>query len=103
MTSSRQRKSATRSPRKPRATSDAPRWVRRPGYDVRAIEARWRARWEASGLYHTDLRAGERPYYNLMMFPYPSAEGLHVGNMYSYIGSDIQGRWRAAQGFDVFE
>jgi leucyl-tRNA synthetase len=70
---------------------------------VRAIEARWRARWEASGLYHTDLRAGERPYYNLMMFPYPSAEGLHVGNMYSYIGSDIQGRWRAAQGFDVFE
>jgi leucyl-tRNA synthetase len=70
---------------------------------VRAIEKKWRERWEASGLYHVDLRAAKRPYYNLMMFPYPSAEGLHVGNMYSYIGSDIQGRWRAAQGFDVFE
>jgi len=38
-----------------------------------------------------------------MMFPYPSAEGLHVGNMYSYIGSDIHGRWKAMQGYDVFE
>ncbi|HET8845440.1 MAG TPA: leucine--tRNA ligase, partial [Ktedonobacteraceae bacterium] len=40
---------------------------------------------------------------NLMMFPYPSAEGLHVGNMYSYVGSDIHGRWMAMQGYDVFE
>ena len=38
-----------------------------------------------------------------MMFPYPSAEGLHVGNMYAYIGSDIHGRWMAMQGYDVFE
>jgi leucyl-tRNA synthetase len=36
-------------------------------------------------------------------FPYPSAEGLHVGNMYAYIGSDIHGRWMAMQGYDVFE
>src|SRR5215831_17515168 len=96
---SRQKKRATRSS----ATSESPRKTRGPSYDVRAIEKKWRERWEASGLYHVDLRAAKRPYYNLMMFPYPSAEGLHVGNMYSYIGSDIQGRWRAAQGYDVFE
>ncbi|HEY7021485.1 MAG TPA: leucine--tRNA ligase [Ktedonobacterales bacterium] len=103
ISSSRQEKRASKSSSKSQATSDAPRRARGPSYDIRAIESKWRERWEASGLYHIDLRAARRPYYNLMMFPYPSAEGLHVGNMYSYIGSDIQGRWRAAQGFDVFE
>ena len=83
ISSSRQRKRASKSSSKSQAASDAPRRARGPSYDVRAIEAKWRERWEASGLYHADLRAAKRPYYNLMMFPYPSAEGLHVGNMYS--------------------
>src|SRR3989338_3231335 len=38
-----------------------------------------------------------------MMFPYPSAEGLHVGNVYAFTGSDIYGRFQRMQGFDVFE
>lgn len=75
----------------------------RPIYDFGAIETRWHAEWERSGIYRPDLRDARRPFYNLMMFPYPSAEGLHVGNMYAYIGSDVQGRWRAMQGYDVFE
>ena len=54
-------------------------------------------------LYQVDLRNARRPYYNLMMFPYPSAEGLHVGNMFAFVGSDVHGRWKAMQGFDVFE
>src|SRR5262249_33927923 len=103
VSTSRQRKRAAKSPRRANAASDVPRRARGPSYDYGAIEATWRERWEAAGLYHVDLRAAERPYYNLMMFPYPSAEGLHVGNMYPYTGSDVQGRWRAAQGFDVFE
>lgn len=37
------------------------------------------------------------------MFPYPSAEGLHVGNMYAFTGTDIYGRFKRMQGFDVFE
>ncbi|MBI3955028.1 leucine--tRNA ligase, partial [Candidatus Gottesmanbacteria bacterium] len=41
--------------------------------------------------------------YNLMMFPYPSAEGLHVGNMYAFTGADIYGRYKRMQGYDVFE
>ncbi len=77
--------------------------VRAPAYDFRAFEANWRARWEEQKLYQVDLHHAQRPYYNLMMFPYPSAEGLHVGNVYSYVGSDIHGRWMAMQGFDVFE
>ena len=38
-----------------------------------------------------------------MMFPYPSAEGLHVGNMYAFTGSDIYGRLKRLNGYDVFE
>ena len=38
-----------------------------------------------------------------MMFPYPSAEGLHVGNMYAFTGSDIYGRFKRMQGYDIFE
>ena len=38
-----------------------------------------------------------------MMFPYPSAEGLHVGNVYAFTGADIYGRFMSMQGDDVFE
>src|SRR6266852_2336200 len=77
--------------------------VRAPRYDFATFEAKWRERWEREKLYQVDLYHARRPYYHLMMFPYPSAEGLHVGNMYSYVGSDIHGRWMAMQGYDVFE
>lgn len=77
--------------------------VRPPRYDFAAFEAKWRERWEEQKLYQVDLHTAQKPYYNLMMFPYPSAEGLHVGNVYSYVGSDIHGRYMAMQGYDVFE
>ena len=77
--------------------------VSAPKYDFHAFEATWRDRWEEQKLYQVDLQHARQPYYNLMMFPYPSAEGLHIGNLYSYIGSDVHGRWMAMQGYDVFE
>lgn len=77
--------------------------TRAPHYDFRDFEARWRARWEETGIYRPNLRDAPNPYYNLMMFPYPSAEGLHIGNMYAYVGADIHGRWQAMRGRDVFE
>ena len=45
----------------------------------------------------------ENPYYNLMMFPYPSAEGLHVGNIYAFTGADVHGRYHRLRGRTVFE
>jgi leucyl-tRNA synthetase len=73
------------------------------GFDFKRIEAKWRARWQKQHLYEVDLPGAARPYYNLMMFPYPSAEGLHIGNMYAYIGSDVHGRYQSMRGLDVFE
>ncbi len=72
-------------------------------YDPAAIEAKWRRRWAESGIYETDVRNAKRPFYNLMMFPYPSAEGLHIGNVFAFTGVDIFGRFQAMRGNDVFE
>jgi len=72
-------------------------------YDPARIEAKWQARWEAEGSNEPDLEGAERPFYNLMMFPYPSAEGLHVGNLYAFTGADLYGRYRRLLGDDVFQ
>jgi leucyl-tRNA synthetase len=72
-------------------------------YDPNAVEAKWRERWEDTELYRVDIDGAERPFYNLMMYPYPSAEGLHVGNVYAFTGADIHGRFKRLQGNSVFE
>ena len=72
-------------------------------YNHKSIEPKWQKIWEERKLYQPDLDKVDRPFYNLMMWPYPSAEGLHVGNMYAFTGADIYGRLKQMQGFDVFE
>ena len=72
-------------------------------YDFGKIERKWRKIWQEKGIYEPDLQGAKRPFYNLMMFPYPSAEGLHVGNTYAFTGADIYGRKKRMQGYDVFE
>ncbi len=72
-------------------------------YDPALVEAKWRERWAERRTNAMDVHAAKRPYFNLMMFPYPSAEGLHVGNVFAFVGADIHGRFRRLQGWDVFE
>src|SRR5688500_10608401 len=72
-------------------------------YHPEAVETKWQARWAERGTNEPDLDRAERPFYNLMMFPYPSAEGLHVGNMFAFTGADVYGRFKRLQGHDVFE
>ena len=74
-----------------------------PHYDPQAVEAKWQERWANDRTNEPDLDHPRRPFYNLMMFPYPSAEGLHVGNMFAFTGADIYGRFKRLQGHDVFE
>jgi len=72
--------------------------------DHQKIEKKWQKRWQEAGTYKVDMgKKPKRKWYNLMMFPYPSAEGLHVGNMYAFTGADVFGRFKAMQGYDVFE
>src|SRR5213596_3648681 len=74
-----------------------------PAYDPQLVEAKWQERWVREHTNEPDLDHPRRPFYNLMMFPYPSAEGLHVGNMFAFTGADIYGRFKRLQGHDVFE
>jgi leucyl-tRNA synthetase len=73
------------------------------GYDHLAVEAKWRERWAEEQTYKADLDNPERPYFNLMMFPYPSAEGLHTGHAFTFSGADAHGRFRRMQGNEVFQ
>lgn len=67
------------------------------------IELKWQRIWEEKDIYQPDMKNAKRPFYNLMMFPYPSAEGLHVGSVFAFSGVDIYGRFKRMQGNDVFE
>src|SRR5437899_9397180 len=74
-----------------------------PIYDPQVVETAWQGRWAERHTNEPDLDRPPAPFYNLMMFPYPSAEGLHVGNMFAFTGADIYGRLKRLQGHDVFE
>jgi leucyl-tRNA synthetase len=78
-------------------------------YNPSETEQKWQRLWEERGTNRrtdAELRlAGSegKPFYNLMMFPYPSAEGLHVGNIYAFTGADVYGRYMRMRGWHVFE
>src|SRR3990167_11056145 len=79
-------------------------------YNPKKFEKKLIEEWKKKGIFEADLtlrqaqgKKAKKPFYNLMMFPYPSAEGLHVGNLYAFVGSDIHGRYMHMRGFDVFE
>lgn len=72
-------------------------------YSHKEIEAKWQNKWFSEGFYTPDVLKSKKPFYNLWMFPYPSAEGLHAGHAYASTGSDIYGRFTRMHGFDVFQ
>ncbi len=72
-------------------------------YHPSDIEKKWQERWEKDGTNSMRANDAKKPFFNLMMYPYPSAEGLHVGNVYAFTGADIFGRFKRLQGYDVFE
>jgi leucyl-tRNA synthetase len=76
------------------------------GYAPSKVEAKWQAKWEELGTNSFTLERlqdDDDRYYQLMMFPYPSAEGLHVGNIYAFTGADVHGRFHRLTGKRVFE
>ncbi len=50
-----------------------------------------------------DAVDSDNVFVNLVEFPYPSAEGLHVGHVYKYSGVDVYGRYKRMCGRDVFQ
>jgi leucyl-tRNA synthetase len=87
------------------APANAPATGGRERYAPQTIEPKWQARWQETALYRTDLTLadGGPKFYNLMEFPYPSAEGLHVGHTFTFGGADTSGRFQRMRGHTVFE
>ncbi len=71
-------------------------------YDPTPIEAKWRKKWEENGVYTAALAKAKKPYYSMVMFPYPSGDKLHVGHWYNYAPADSYSRFKKMQGYDVF-
>ncbi len=73
-------------------------------YEASPVEKKWQKRWADKGLYTAALHDEKRPkYYNLVMFPYPSGDRLHVGHWYNYAPADSWGRYMRMRGYNVFE
>ncbi|MDR2632511.1 MAG: leucine--tRNA ligase [Treponema sp.] len=73
-------------------------------YPFHIIEPKWQRYWET----HKTFRALEDPAiprekrrYVLDMFPYPSAQGLHLGHPEGYTATDIYCRYLRMQGYNV--
>lgn len=66
------------------------------GYPFRALEKKWQAYWRDKRVFcvsEDERFPPERRAYVLDMFPYPSAQGLHVGHPEGYTATDIYCRY----------
>ena len=75
--------------------------MRKDIYDFKKIEEKWQIIWEKESLYEVKEDNSKKKFYILDMFPYPSAEGLHVVHPEGYTASDIIARKRMMEGLNV--
>ncbi|HOI85210.1 MAG TPA: leucine--tRNA ligase [Acholeplasmataceae bacterium] len=70
-------------------------------YDFNNIEKKWQRYWYENKLFKTSEDRYKEKYYVLDMFPYPSANGLHVGHIEGYTATDIISRFKRMQNYNV--
>jgi leucyl-tRNA synthetase len=69
-------------------------------YDPGAIEPKWQKYWADNKTFKTGT-PGDKKFYCLDFFPYPSGSGLHVGHPLGYIATDILSRYKRMRGYSV--
>lgn len=65
------------------------------------IEKKWQETWNKAGLYKVNLKDTKNKYYLLVELPYPSGD-LHMGHWFTFAVTDILGRLKRMQGYNVF-
>lgn len=72
------------------------------GYEFERIEKKWQGIWEKTKPYAAVTGDTTRPkFYGLIEFPYPSAQGLHVGHPRPFTAMDVITRKKRMQGYNV--
>ncbi len=69
-------------------------------YDFRKIEQKWQQYWYSQGLFQSNIESGNKKYYVLEMFPYPSGEP-HMGHVKNYVIGDVVARYKHSRGFNI--
>ena len=70
-------------------------------YNHKEIEKKWQDYWAENKTFKTSDNLGQKKFYALDMFPYPSGAGLHVGHPEGYTATDIVSRYKRMQGYNV--
>jgi leucyl-tRNA synthetase len=73
-------------------------------YPFETIEPKWQKYWEENRIFRATEDSSvpkEKRRYVLDMFPYPSAQGLHVGHPEGYTATDIYCRYLRMNGYNV--
>lgn len=70
-------------------------------YDYKKIEAEIQEKWEKNKSFHAVDFDKRKKYYSLVEFPGPTAKGVHMGNVRSYVPADVNARYHRLKGENV--
>jgi valyl-tRNA synthetase len=69
---------------------------------LEGLEAKWIARWEASGVYRFDRSRPRADIFSIDTPPPTVSGSLHVGHVFSYTHTDVIARFQRMRGKEVF-
>lgn len=72
-----------------------------PSFNHKEVEPKWQKFWYDNHLFEAKDFDKKKKYYNLVEFPYPSGQGMHVGHIRAYSSLEVLSRKRRMEGYNV--